>query len=111
MLEINGSDIYLTKGDTAHLSVGITNDASGDAYEMQPNDTLILTVRKQAYEASPVLLQKTVKGSADIYLAPEDTASLAPGSYKYDVELRSGQDVYTVVPCSEFVLTPEVTMT
>ena len=58
MLEINGSDIYLTKGDTAHLSVGITNDASGDAYEMQPDDTLILTVRNQAYEASPVLLQK-----------------------------------------------------
>lgn len=109
MLEINGSDIYLTKGDTAHLAVGITNAASGDAYLMQPDDTLILTVRKQAYEASPVLLQKTVKGGADIYLAPEDTAQLAPGAYKYDVELRTGADIYTVIQCSEFRLLVEVT--
>ena len=109
MLEINGSDIYLTKGDTAHLSVGITNNASGDAYEMQPNDTLILTVRKQAYEASPVLLQKTVKGSSDIHLTPEDTAQMATGTYKYAVELRMGADINTVIQCSEFHLLVEVT--
>lgn len=109
MLEINGSDIYLTKGDTAHLAVGITNAASGDAYEMQPNDTLIMTLRKHAYEASPVLLQKTVKGSTEIYLAPEDTAKIATGAYKYDVELRTGADVYTVIQCSVFKLLEEVT--
>ena len=109
MLEINGSDIYLTKGDTAHLAVGITTAASGDAYLMQPDDTLIFTVRKQAYEASPVLLQKIVKGSSKIHLTPEDTAQLAPGSYKYDVELRTGADVYTVIQCSEFRLLVEVT--
>lgn len=109
MLEINGSDIYLTKGDTAHLAVGITNAASGDAYEMQPDDTLILTVRKQAYEASPVLLQKTVKGSSDIHLTPEDTAQMATGTYKYDVELRTGADIYTVIQCSMFKLLEEVT--
>ena len=109
MLEISGSDIYLTRGDTAHLGVRIANEATGDAYEVKDSDTLILTVRKQAYEASPVLLQKTVKGSSEIHLTPEDTAQLTPGSYKYDVELRTGADVYTVIQCSEFKLLAEVT--
>jgi hypothetical protein len=109
MLEVNETMISLTKGDTAHLSVEITNSPSGEAYTILADDVVILTIKKQAYETAPIMLQKKVVGSGNIALAPEDTAEMAPGNYKYDVELRSGADVYTVIQCSEFTLLPEVT--
>ena len=111
MLEIDGSTIYLTKGDSAVIAVDITNSVTGQNYAMPDGDKLSLTVRKRPYKASAVLVEKVVTGDTVFRLLPEDTAGLQSGTYQYDVELRSGQDVYTVVPCSEFILTPEVTMT
>ena len=110
MLEINGSVIRLTKGDTAHLSVDIANAATGEKYKMRPNDQLFLTIRKQYYKNAPVLVQKKLIASHDFTLLPEDTKDIAPGTYYYDVELRTGDEVYTVIQCSDFVLLPEVTM-
>ena len=47
MLQINnGNGIFLTRGDSAHLEVRIVNDVTGEEYDMQPGDTLILTVRE-----------------------------------------------------------------
>lgn len=109
MFEIRGRDIYLTRGDTAHLTIDIRNEVTGTDYEMQPEDTLYLTVRRQPSPTSPTLVSKKVVGGRDINLAPEDTAEMLAGSYVYDVELRSGADVYTIIQCSAFNLLPEVT--
>lgn len=109
MFEIRGRDIYLTRGDTAHLSVDIHNEVTGADYEMQPEDTLHLTVRRQPSPTSPALVSKRVVGGKDINLAPEDTADILAGPYVYDVELRSGSGVYTIIQCSAFNLLPEVT--
>lgn len=109
MLEINGSTIRLTKGDTAHLNVSIANTATGENYEMQENDLLFLTIRRQHYTDSPVLVQKKLTGSSDFTLLPEDTARLTSGTYCYDVELRTGNEVFTIIQCSDFELLPEVT--
>nr|DAW34263.1 MAG TPA: hypothetical protein [Caudoviricetes sp.] len=110
MLEIDGGSIYLTRGDSAVLHVTITNAATGEDYALQETDKLILTVRKQASKLSPVVLEKVLTGSSDFVLAPGDTEKLSVGAYKYDVELRTGGDVYTVIQCSEFKLLVEVTM-
>ena len=37
--------IHLTRGDTARLSVSITNDQTGSEYTIAPGDNLTLTVR------------------------------------------------------------------
>lgn len=37
--------IRLTRGDTARLSVSITNDQTGSEYTIAPGDNLTLTVR------------------------------------------------------------------
>lgn len=110
MLEIQDGAILLTRGDSAVLHVTITNGATGEDYALQETDKLILTVRKQASKLSPVVLEKVLTGSGDFILAPEDTEKLSIGTYKYDVELRIGTDVYTVIQCSEFKLLVEVTM-
>ena len=110
MLKIDGNNIFLTRGDSAHISVNIANNATAETYEIQESDTLILTVRESTVETSPVLVQKRITGSKDFYITPEDTKGLSVKSYKYDVELHSGDDVYTVIQCSDFKLLPEVTI-
>lgn len=110
MLEINGSTIKLTRGDTAHLSVNVANTATGENYELKSDDLMFLTIRRKHYEKMPVLVQKKLIGSNDFTILPEDTKSMDAGTYCYDVELRTGDDeVYTVIQCSDFVLLPEVT--
>lgn len=110
MLEIQDGVILLTRGDSADFAVKITNYDTDEDYTMQETDKLILTVRKYPYKEAAVLIEKTLTGGNIFHLKPGDTAALKYGTYKYDVELRSGDDVYTVVPCGDLVLTKEVTM-
>lgn len=110
MLYLVGNEIHLTKGDTARLSITVTNISTNEPYEVLPTDTLILTVRKRSRETSPVLIQKKLSGISDFHFVPKDTSELAVGEYVYDVELRTREgDIYTVIPCSSFRLLPEVT--
>ena len=109
MLQIDGNNISLTRGDSAHLTVSIINGATGEEYEMQPNDTLLLTIRESAVALGQALVQKVLTGSKDFYFTPDDTKELRIRTYKYDVELRTGSDIYTIIQCSDFELLPEVT--
>ena len=110
MLEISETAIALTKGDSATFTVNIVDQLSGKPYELKPDDVLVFTVRKQSSARSPVLVEKILTGTSTFKLWPKDTASLADGTYKYDIELRSGEDIYTVVQCDSFTLLPEVTI-
>lgn len=84
---------------------------------MQAGDKLTLTVRKQAIDTSSVLLQ-SVSDTDTIKLAPEQTKTLASGSYSYDIQLTTiAGDVFTVAGAtstnnnlSNFVVLPEVTV-
>lgn len=101
-------EIGLTRGDTARLTVSITNDA-GEEYEIQPEDTLTLSVKKAVTDAE-YALQKTVKGANLFYIEPKDTAGLAFGKYKYDVQVTTAEgEVYTVIAPSTFEILQEVT--
>lgn len=107
-IEYDGS-VKLTRGDTARFSVGITNEADGSAYEMQSGDTLTLTIKKNSNDAEP-LVQKVLTGAATFHIEPKDTAKLAFGKYKYDVQLNTASgDVYTVIEPTTFEILQEVT--
>lgn len=110
MLEISGNAISLTKGDSAVFSVDISDIVQGQPYVMKDTDELVFTMRKRAQARSPVLVEKVLKGSTTFKLYPKDTADLSDGVYKYDIELRSGEDIYTVVQCEDIELLPEVTI-
>lgn len=102
MFFLNGTNIKLTRGDSATLSVAL------DGYEMQDGDTLTLSVKvdpsKEGY-----LLQLTAEGMAFTFL-PSSTAGLPFGAYRYDIELKTAAgEVYTVIPVSSFTLMEEVT--
>ena len=108
MLTIIDGKISLTRGDTAYLTVDITNEL-GEEYAMQSGDTLTLSVKKRYIEPT-YSFQAVATGSNTIKISPEDTKLLNFGEYVYDIQLNTETgDVYTIVPVNTFEITPEVT--
>lgn len=111
MLYIEGTDIKLTRGDTAYLHVPIENrlpDGNTVPYELAEGDTLTMTMRLN-YD-SEVCFQKVVRGTNTFHIVPEDTRRCRFAKYKYDVQLTTASgDVYTVIEPSCFQVLPEVT--
>ena len=102
------NSIELTRGDTARLSVTVTND-DGEEYEVQSTDTLTLSIKKKVKD-SEALVSKIIIGSKTFHIEPRDTSGLPFGSYVYDVQLTTAEgDVYTVITPSNFTIAEEVT--
>ena len=99
MLYIEGDVISITKGDDAALEITI-NKSDGTTFEMDPTDTLTLTVRERPCEGYPVLLTATTApGSNRIILTGDATAEVCPGRYSYDVQLnRADGSRFTILP-------------
>ena len=103
------NEIRLTRGDTARL---VTEPTIGEGEEKQPyivqkDDVLTFTVKK-AYNDEP-LIEKKITGSTLFHIEPKDTAELAFGKYKYDVQITTPDgDNYTFIDDSDFVITNEV---
>jgi hypothetical protein len=105
---LKNGEIELTRGDSATLTVNIT-DAAGKPYTVRDTDTLTLSVKKDVKDPKPSV-QKSIHGNNRIHLEPKDTAGLEFGNYVYDVELLTAEgDVYTVIEKTFFRLREEVT--
>lgn len=101
--------IQLTRGDTARITVSITNSATEQSYSIASTDVLELTVRKAVSDAESCI-HKTLTGSGTFHILPADTKDLNFGKYKYDVQLTTDAgDVYTVIGPSTFEILQEVT--
>lgn len=100
------NDITLTRGDTLHLQITLT-DQEGEVYTLQDGDTLVFTVKKNT-SSDVVLIQKNILNS-NITISHEDTKNMAYGTYMYDVQLtQANGDVTTVIKPSKFKITEEV---
>lgn len=108
MFMVSGNDIQLTRGDTARLNVEITNTLNNNIYQLNEDDELILTVKKNTTRKESLIQKKSISGG--FHFAPEDTVELSYGKYVYDVQLTTHSgDVYTVIEPSIFEVMPEVT--
>ena len=109
MLEVNGNDIKLTRGDTAYLTIPITDTISGNDYEMGEDDVLYFSVKKNI-NSQEYLFQKEIAGGNTFKILPEDTKRLRFGIYIYDVQLNaSNGDIFTIIEPSNFEVKTEVT--
>lgn len=110
MFEITGitdTDIRITRGDTAFLSVDLYDDKG--KYELKSGDKLELTA-KHAIDDSAYSMHITANDNAVFTFKHSDTANLEYGSYVYDIQLTlSNGDVFTVIPLSHIVILEEVT--
>lgn len=123
MLKIEEGVIYLTRGDDAVIDAQLTMQ-DGGKYEMQPGDTVTLTVRSTPNEESEIIFSsKSAPGSNRIIINSADTQKAKAGQYSADIQLLTEDDKrYTVWPELEgadryktgnmknFVIMPEVTM-
>ena len=122
MFYVEDQAIYLTRGDSAEVSIDLTTEG-GEAYDLGANDTLTLTVRKEPTATSAVIFAKSVVGSGVIPIAPEDTREAEVGQYSADIQLTTADgEVHTVYPRLEgkaryrernfknFMIMPEVTI-
>lgn len=93
--------ITLTRGDTATINLVIL-DAEGETYELAEGDSCVLTVKASSW-APEALLELTAENMA-FSLVSSATADLSPGTYYYDVRLKTASGAsYTVVEKAEFI--------
>ena len=115
MFKIIGQKISLTRGDTANIDLTIQK-STDEKYILTGNDKVYLTVKESAsdieYKFQKVVNYASVleDGSIHIKILPADTKNLEFMEYTYDIELKTtADDVFTIIPNSPFVITPEVT--
>lgn len=120
MLTIINTDLYVTRGDSASLSVEIDVQKCrcSEPYYFTKGERLYFTVKKST-KTKDFLFQKVYDfdrdGSPDentvvFKILPEDTENIPFGKYTYDVELiTASKDKYTVIKPSLFEVLPEVT--
>ena len=102
MFFLNGTNIKLTRGDSATLSVSL------DGYTMEDGDALTLSCKVDPSKTE-YLFQLTADDQTFTF-TPETTAGLDFGAYRYDIQLTtSGGSIYTVIPVSSFTVMEEIT--
>ena len=116
MLEINGTDIVLTRGDSAYIYVPVLNE-NGTAYEPSEGDKLYLQVRKCPVtgvgEAPEVIINGNIQFDANgvplWYISPTD--STVPASkYSWDVELEMSNGDTCTYNFGTLTIAPENTV-
>lgn len=108
MVEINGYDIALTRGDSLHVRV----DLGGR--DLPEGSDAVFTVKKSVL-SDEVLLRKRFDASDEvlcILLTPAET-DLTPGTYVWDVRLQipldtGGYEVVTPMEYAAFAVLPAV---
>lgn len=109
MFRISNRTISLTRGDTARITVTVTNEITGEEYVIGPGDTLKFSVKKTVSDPD-YTFQIVSEESSMIHIQPEDTRELESGKYLYDIELTTTLgDVYTVVPISTLEIVDGIT--
>lgn len=85
MVQINGSTITMTRGDTLSLTVGIMQ--GDDEYQVQAGDVIRFAMKRFYTDSEPLIIKVIDNDSLSLQLDPEDTKNLPFGSYVYDVEI------------------------
>lgn len=110
-LKIAETKIYLTRGDSAYITLSITN-SKRKPYVLQDGDEVKVQVRDKP-NVGKLLIEGNIITEDEIvwHIRPDDTKELKVGTYYWDAQLMtSNGDVFTFIESSPFVVTDEVTM-
>lgn len=108
MLEINDNAIYLTRGDSAFITVNLLNSL-GDNYTPAIGDKLYFRLKNNVFGDSLILSKLIDISTLTLELVPSDTTNLDFATYRYEIELVTGSgQCYTVVENAPFVVGAEL---
>ena len=115
MYKVEGTTIYLTRGDSLFLQLSLRKQqsqytpAEGDVIRFALKHNTLNPHRTDFTETTPLLTKTIPNNTLLLELKPSDTKSLGFGEYVYDIQLTAvNGDVYTFVENAKFKLTPEV---
>lgn len=115
MVEIDGTTITMTRGDTLCVNVEMTLD--GIVYVPSANDSIRFALktpkmtggRAEYKDQAPLILKPIPIDTCQLVLQPSDTKQLPFGQYVYDIEITMEDGtVDTFISESNFILAPEV---
>ncbi len=115
MLEINGTKISLTRGDTLRALLSLFKD--GSEYTPEEGDTIRFALKHRDMNSgmtdfkdkNPLIVKEIPTDTLEFVLDPEDTKNLQFGKYVYDIEITfANGDVDTFIPNATFEILPEV---
>lgn len=108
MYKVEGTTIYLTRGDTFEAYVTPMTD-EGTEYVFQPGDTMRFACKKKYADPEPLILKDIPTNTCLLELEPSDTKELKFGSYVYDIQLTYADGkVDTFITEATLELTKEV---
>ena len=109
-------DIYLVRGDTMNLSISGIKTVNGEDYVLSDTDVIYLDVKKNASDRMAAFRKSVTAADYDdsgvlpIMIYPEDTVTLPPGDYFFDVRLfMDDNNIYTIIPMSKLKIVRNVT--
>jgi len=113
---VTRNNIVITRGDSAVITLSISNPDSGEPYIPTGDDRLTMTVKKSIDDAEAIIIKTLGNGievtedGCILHIDPADTSGMQYGDYVYDVELIMGNGYTdTIIPPSQFRITGEVT--
>ena len=108
MVKLQGTNITMTRGDTARVQVSIANP-DGTEYNPMNGDVVRFAMKKSYYDEKPLVLKNIPIDTLLLTIEPTDTKPLQFGKYVYDIELtqRDGT-VNTFITKANIILEEEV---
>ena len=106
MLEVQGTTIHLTRGDTAEFEIAALG-YDGKPYEFQEGDAVRFRLTRKWDDRNAIVERAVPTTTMLLKIVPSDTSELRFGDYKYDVQLTTaGGDVFTFIK-GDFRVTEE----
>ncbi len=109
MLKINGTEIQMTRGDTARIVLTL-NNGDGSAYVPTQGDSIRFAMKKKLKDSYDTLVNINIPTDTLLLeIRPEHTEDLDFGEYVYDIQFTGADGtVDTFIYESKFVIRGEV---
>ncbi len=110
MVNINGSTITITRGDTLDALVEILLP-DGGRYAVQEGDVVRFAVKQRYTDRKPLFVKEIPSGTMNLRLEAEETKLLKAGGapYVYDIQITMEDGtVDTFIDRAKLVVTEEV---
>lgn len=104
------TDVKVVRGTTNTLKITVT-DAEGKLYNLKNDEKLLFGVKKHQDDPDYIFAKSVtncVNGVYSVEIEPSDTKKCDCITYYYDVAIQSGDDLYTVIPASAFVVSKNI---
>lgn len=110
MVNISGSTITITRGDTLDAKVDILLP-DGSAYAVQEGDAIRFALKQKYSDREPLISKEIPHGTLNLRLEAEETKLLKAGGvpYCYDIQITMEDGtVDTFIDRAKFIVTEEV---